>query len=130
MGAVGYIVSAVLPTDAYLSRYGCLIIALSGAFATIPPQLGWLSSNVVGTASVGLAIAINVSIGAGFGQIGGIWIYREAEQERGNPLGHWTNAAMMLLVAISALALRFYYGLVNRRLLKEANGFPVRLYKL
>lgn len=130
MGAIGYIVSAVLPPDAYLSRYGCFIIALSGSFATIPPQLGWLSSNVVSTPAVGLAIAINVSLGAGFGQIGGIWIYKEAEKAKGYPLGHWTNAAMMLVVALSALGLRIYYGLVNKRLLREADGLPVRLYKL
>lgn len=130
MGAIGYIVSAVLPPDAYLSRYGCLIIALSGAFATIPPQLGWLTSNVVSTASVGLAIAINVSLGAGFGQIGGIWIYKEAEKTKGYPLGHWTNAAMMLVVALSAVALRLYYGQVNKRLLRDADGLPTRLYKL
>ena len=130
MGAIGYIVSAVLPPDAYLSRYGCFIIALSGSFATIPPQLGWLTSNVVSTPSIGLAIAINVSLGAGFGQIGGIWIYKEAEQVKGYPIGHWTNAAMMLVVAVSALGLRLYYGLVNKRLLKEADGMPIRLYKL
>lgn len=130
IGALGYIVSAVLPADAFLSRYGCLIMALSGAFATIPPQLGWLTSNVVSTASVGLAIAINVSLGAGFGQIGGIWIYKEEEKARGYPLGHWTNAAMMLVVAVCALGLRIYYGQVNKRLLREANGLPVRLYKL
>lgn len=129
-GAIGYIVSAVLPSDAYLSRYGCFIIALSGSFATIPPQLGWLTSNVVSTPSVGLAIAINVSLGAGFGQIGGIWIYKQAEQVKGYPIGHWTNAAMMLVVAVSALGLRLYYGMVNKRLLKAADGYPVRLYKL
>lgn len=130
IGALGFIVSAVLPAEAFLSRYGCLIIALSGSFATIPPQLGLLTSNVVSTASVGLAIAINVSLGAGFGQIGGIWIYKEEEKTRGYPSGHWTNAAMMLVVAVSAIGLRVYYGQVNKRLLREANGLPVRLYKL
>ncbi|SPN99096.1 related to putative tartrate transporter [Cephalotrichum gorgonifer] len=130
IGALGYIVSAVLPPEAFLSRYGCLIIALSGAFSTIPPLLGWLSSNVVSTASVGLAIAINVSFGAGFGQIGGIWIYMESEKERGYPSGHWTNAAMMLVVAVGSIGLRLYYGMVNKRLIKDANGEEVRLYKL
>ena len=130
IGAIGYIVSAVLPADAYLSRYGCLIIALSGSFATIPPQLGWLTTNVVNTASVGLAIAINVSLGAGFGQIGGIWIYKEGEKDQGYPSGHWTNAATMLVVAISSVGLRIYYGMMNKRLIKIAEGQEVRLYKL
>jgi len=130
VGALGYIVSAVLPATAYRSRYGCLILALTGAFSTIPPLLGWLTSNVVSTASIGLAIAINVSLGAGFGQIGGIWIYKDSEKVRGYPSGHWTNAAMMLVVAVTAVALRIYYGLVNKRLLREANGQEVRLYKL
>ena len=130
IGALGYLVSAILPPEAYLSRYGCLIIALSGAFATIPPQLGWLTSNLASTASVGLAIAINVSLGAGFGQIGGIWIYKEDEKLRGYPSGHYTNFAMMMVVAVSAVGLRIYYGQVNKRLLRDANGLPVRLYKL
>lgn len=130
IGAIGYIVSAVLPADAYLSRYGCLIIALSGSFATIPPQLGWLTTNVVNTASIGLAIAINVSLGAGFGQIGGIWIYKEGEKDRGYPTGHWTNAAMMLVVAASSVGLRIYYGIMNKRLIRIAEGQEVRLYKL
>ena len=130
IGALGYLVSAILPPEAYLSRYGCLIIALSGAFATIPPQLGWLTSNLVSTASIGLAIAINVSLGAGFGQIGGIWIYKEDEKLRGYPAGHYTNFAMMMVVALSAVGLRIYYGQVNKRLLRDANGLPVRLYKL
>ncbi|MBE3050499.1 hypothetical protein IMZ48_50000 [Candidatus Bathyarchaeota archaeon] len=130
IGALGYLVSAILPPEAYLSRYGCLIIALSGAFATIPPQLGWLTSNLVSTASIGLAIAINVSLGAGFGQIGGIWIYKEDEKLRGYPSGHYSNFAMMMMVALSAVGLRIYYGQVNKRLLRDANGLPVRLYKL
>ncbi|PKS05502.1 hypothetical protein jhhlp_008880 [Lomentospora prolificans] len=130
VSTLGYVVSAVLPPDAYPSRYGCLILALTGAFSTIPPLLGWLTSNVVSTASVGLAIAINVSLGAGFGQIGGIWIYKDSEKVKGYPSGHWTNAAMMLVVAITSIALRIYYGIMNKRLLREANGQEVRLYKL
>lgn len=69
IGAVGFIASALLPPDAYLHRYGCLIVATSGSFACIPPMLGWLTSNLHTTASVGLAIAINVSFGAGLGQM-------------------------------------------------------------
>lgn len=130
VGALGYIISAVLPPDAYLSRYGCLILALSGAFSTIPPLQGWLTCNVFSTAWIGLAIAINVRLGAGFGQIGGIWVYKESEMEHGYPSGHWMNAAMMLVVATGSIGLRIYYGIVNKRLLRDAKGGEVRLYKL
>lgn len=122
--------SALLPPDAYLHRYGCLIVAATGAFACIPPMLGWLTSNVYTTASVGLAIAINVSIGAGIGQIPGVWIYKAEERDRGFPTGHWVNAAMMFVVASGALGLRILYGYRNRKLLRESRGEPVRLYRL
>lgn len=65
VGACGFLASAVLPADAYSHRYGCLIVAAAGAFACIPPLLGWLSSNIFSTASVGLAIALNIGLGGG-----------------------------------------------------------------
>ncbi|KAK3898655.1 major facilitator superfamily domain-containing protein [Staphylotrichum tortipilum] len=130
IGAIGFMASALLPPDAYLQRYGCLIVAAAGAFACIPPMLGWLTSNVYSTASVGLAIAINVSVGAGIGQIPGVWIYKAEEKERGYPTGHWVNAAMLFLVVIGTLGLRVLYGRRNRRLVQESGGQEVRLYKL
>jgi hypothetical protein len=94
-------------------------------------MLGWLTSNLVSTASIGLAIAINVSVGAGFGQIAGVWIYKAEEKERGYPTGHWTNAAMLLLVMTSSIGLRIFYGMKNKRMLRDAaDGADVRLYKL
>ncbi|KAL4976566.1 major facilitator superfamily domain-containing protein [Aspergillus desertorum] len=119
VGAMGFLASAVLPADAYLHRYGCLIVATSGSFACIPPLLGWLSSNIRSTAGTGLAIALNVSFGAP-GQIVGVWIYKSNEAERGYPTGHWTNAALLLLVTVGCLALRVYYGWRNKRL--KADG--------
>ncbi|KAF7181511.1 hypothetical protein CNMCM7691_000729 [Aspergillus felis] len=95
IGAMGFLASAVLPPDAYIHRYGCLIVATSGAFACIPPLLGWLSSNLRSTAGTGLAIALNVSFGAP-GQIVGVWIYKADEAKRGYPTGHWTNAGLLL----------------------------------
>ncbi|KAL4793819.1 major facilitator superfamily domain-containing protein [Aspergillus venezuelensis] len=84
IGAMGFLASAVLPADAYLSRYGCLIVATAGSFGCIPPLLGWLSANIRGTAGTGLAIALNVSFGEP-GEIVG-----------GYPTGHWVNAALLL----------------------------------
>ncbi|KAF9892343.1 hypothetical protein FE257_002120 [Aspergillus nanangensis] len=113
IGAMGFLASAVLPPDAYLHRYGCLIVATSGAFACIPPLLGWLSANLRSTAGTGLAIALNVSVGAP-GQIVGVWIYKSNEAKQGYPTGHWTNAALLLFVCAGCVLLRLYYGLRNR----------------
>ncbi|PVI02661.1 putative MFS transporter [Periconia macrospinosa] len=128
IGAIGFLVSAVLPPHSYLPRYGCLIVASSGAFACIPPLLGWLSSNLHNTAATGLAIALNVSFGAP-GQITGVWIYKSKEKGRGYPTGHWTNAGLLFFVAVGCVALLTYYRILNRRLTRAAHGSVVRLYK-
>ncbi|KAJ5389431.1 MFS transporter prlL [Penicillium cataractarum] len=121
IGAMGFLASAVLPADAYLHRYGCLIVAASGAFACIPPLLGWLSSNLRSTAGAGLAIALNVSFGAP-GQIVGVWIYKSNEAKKGYPTGHWTNAALLLFVAVGCVLLRLYYGWRNNRGFGDGTG--------
>lgn len=113
IGAMGFLASAVLPADAYLKRYGCLIVGSSGAFSCIPPLLGWLSSNIHSTAGAGLAIALNISFGAP-GQIVGVWIYKAEEAENGYPTGHWTNAALLLFVCVGCVLLHLYYVLRNR----------------
>lgn len=132
VGAIGFIMSAALPADAYAARYGGLIMATAGSFACIPPMLGWLSSNVFTTASTGLAIAINVSLGGGLGQIPGVWVYQASEREKGYPTGHWTNAALLLFVSVVALGLRVFYGWKNRRLqaYAESQEVPYRCFKL
>ncbi|KAM3546324.1 hypothetical protein ARSEF1564_000812 [Beauveria bassiana] len=132
VGAAGFILSASLPPDAFKSRYGGLIMATAGAFACIPPLLGWLTSNVVSTAAVGLAIALNVSIGGGLGQIPGVWIYKADEKAEGYPTGHWTNAGFLLFVVAVSLGLRVFYARKNRQLAAEADrrGVQARLYKL
>ncbi|OJJ08558.1 hypothetical protein ASPVEDRAFT_57612 [Aspergillus versicolor CBS 583.65] len=113
IGAMGFLASAVLPADAYLKRYGCLIVGSSGAFSCIPPLLGWLSSNIHSTAGAGLAIALNISFGAP-GQIVGVWIYKAEEAEIGYPTGHWTNAALLLFVCVGCVLLHLYYVVRNR----------------
>ncbi|KAM3425228.1 hypothetical protein BST61_g7182 [Cercospora zeina] len=125
IGAVGFLASAVLPPHAYSSRYGGLIVAASGSFACIPPLLGWLSSNLFGTAAVGLAIAMNVSFGAP-GQIAGVWIYKANEKNDGYPTGHWTNAGLLFFVAAGCVTLVFYYRMLNRRARQSGSE---RLYK-
>ncbi|KAI1823956.1 MFS general substrate transporter [Xylaria intraflava] len=131
VGAAGFLASALLPPTAYASRYGTLIVGTSGAFACIPPMLGWLTSNMWSTASIGLAVALNVSIGAGLGQIPGVWIYKSSEAKRGYPTGHGVNAAMLFFVAIGAIGLRIYYGRKNKRVMGSASGDTTpRLYAL
>ncbi|KAI8966145.1 MFS general substrate transporter [Daldinia sp. FL1419] len=130
LGAIGFLASAVLPADAYASRYGCLIVAASGAFACIPPLLGWLSSNIFSTASVGLAIALNIGLGGAPGQIVGVWIYKADEARFGYPTGHWTNAALLFMVAVGCVMLRVYYALRNKKIIRgAADGEEVRLFK-
>lgn len=131
VGAIGFLASAAAPPNAFGGRYACLIIGTAGAFSSIPPMLGWLTSNMWSTAATGLAIALNVSIGAGIGQIPGVWIYKSEEAARGYPTGHGVNCAMLFVVAIGALLLRLMYGRKNRRIVSQApEGEQVRLYKL
>jgi hypothetical protein len=132
VGAIGFIVSAALPATSYAPRYGALIMATSGSFACIPPMLGWLTSNIASTGATGLAIAINVSIGGGLGQIPGVWIYKTEERAEGYPTGHWTNAGMLLFVTAVSVGLRLFYGFRNRSLVAHAQceGVEVRLFKL
>lgn len=120
IGAIGFLASALLPAESYHARYGCLIVAATGAFSCIPPLLGWLSSNMHSTAATGLAIALNISWGAP-GQIVGVWIYKADEKERGYPTGHWTNFGMLVMVAVGCVGLRVYYRGRNRGI-RERGG--------
>jgi hypothetical protein len=126
IGAAGFLASAVLPPHAYAHRYGCLIVAASGAFSCIPPLLGWLTSNVFSTGSIGLTVALNISFG-GPGQIVGVWIYKANEKAAGYPTGHWTNAGLLLTTALLCVLLSGYYRMLNRRALKRDP--QARLYK-
>ncbi|PMD66800.1 MFS transporter-like protein [Hyaloscypha bicolor E] len=130
IGAVGFIASALLPATSYHSRYGCLILAASGAFSCIPSLLGWISSNMHTTAGAGLAIALNISFGAP-GQIAGVWIYKANQAKGGYPIGHWTNAGLLLFVAVGCLGLLVYYRRLNNGVLRDG-GLGVaakRLYR-
>ncbi|KZZ89011.1 MFS transporter [Ascosphaera apis ARSEF 7405] len=127
IGAIGFLASAVLPAGAYLPRYGCLIVAASGTFASIPPILSWLSINLKTTAAAGLAIALNVSFGA-TGQIVGVWIYKETEATKGYPTGHWTNAALLFMTFVGCLLLRWYHMRANRETREKGENAQLALY--
>lgn len=132
VGATGFIVSAAMPAHAYKVRYGGLIMATAGSFSCIPPLLGWLTSNMFSTSATGLAVAINVSIGGGAGQIPGVFIYKHSEAKKGYPTGHWANAGFLLVVVTVSICLRVWYGWKNKKLEKEARdqGREARLFKL
>jgi hypothetical protein len=80
-------------------------------------------------ATAGLAIALNISFGAP-GQIAGVWIYKADEATRGYPTGHWTNAALLLFVAVGCLSLVVYYRQMNKYILRNGGEGVVvkRLY--
>jgi hypothetical protein len=90
VGAFAFLAQALLPENAFKARFGFLCVAASGSFGSIrksthtqgigsqsdynnkPPEtsaplLGWLSTNVRGAGAVGLAIAVNISMGGTFG---------------------------------------------------------------
>ena len=92
-------------------------MAASGAFSCIPPLLGWLSSNLQSTAAIGLAIALNISMGAP-GQITGVFIYKAEEAKKGYPTGHWVNAGLLLFVAAGCISMHCYYVWRNRQFVK------------
>jgi len=58
-----------------------------------------------------------------------VWIYKANEAKTGYPTGHWTNAALLLMVAVGCGMLRVYYGWKNRQLIREQGQERVRLYK-
>jgi predicted MFS family arabinose efflux permease len=123
LGAAGFIAQALLPADAFTSRYGCLIIACAGTFATIPILLGWLSANLHSTSAQGIALALNISFGAP-GQIAGVWIYKASEASRGYPTGHWINGALLLMGAVLTTALVWLYTMRNRKLDRAMSTAP------
>ncbi|KAH8830697.1 MFS transporter [Flagelloscypha sp. PMI_526] len=127
IGAAGFIASANLPGDAYLHRYGCLIVAASGSFACIPSLLGWLSSNLRTTGATGFAIALNVGLGGATGQIAGVFIYKANEKAKGYPTGHWVNGAMLLMTALSCAILMVVYRRRNQ-LIKSGVSAPQPLW--
>jgi hypothetical protein len=45
-----------------------------------------------------------------------VWIYKADEKEKGYPTGHWTNFAMLVMVAVGCVSLRFYYQWRNARM--------------
>ncbi|EJF62083.1 MFS transporter [Dichomitus squalens] len=109
-----FVVEGALPAESFKLRYAFFIIALSFAFACIPPLLSWLTANLRSTGASTLAVPLNVSIGQ-IGQIIGVYIYK-ANESPGYPTGHYTNAGFLLVGGLAVLGLRVLYVRRNKRL--------------
>lgn len=70
-----------------------------------------------------MAIALNIGLGGAPGQVVGVWIYKANEAAIGYPTGHWTNAALLFMVAVGCVMLRIYYGWRNSKASSEARTF-------
>lgn len=56
----------------------------------------------------------------------GVWIYKADEKAQGYPTGHWTNAALLLFVAVGCAILVLFYHMKNGKIKKSGGG---RLYR-
>ncbi|KAH8914825.1 MFS general substrate transporter, partial [Atractiella rhizophila] len=125
IAALAFALEASLPGNNYTGRYIVLFMAVSGAFACIPPLLGWISTNSRGTTGATIAVPLNVSFG-GCGQMIGVWIYVSKEKPA-FPTGNWSligTFRFLIMTAIVALLLHFIYQQKNRKLDREGSNAP------
>lgn len=121
IGGIGWLTAGLLPTHAYLQRYGALILCACGAFPSAAPLSAWVTCNVPAFAAVGIAAALN-NTGAGVSQIIAQWIWRAPEAARGYPTGNFVCAACSFATAAMAIGMRLNYGRMNAKGAKDAGG--------
>ncbi|KEF58853.1 uncharacterized protein A1O9_03696 [Exophiala aquamarina CBS 119918] len=121
LSGIGFMTSAVLPADAYLQRYGALILASAGAFPTLAPLAGWVTCNAPSQRTIGLAAGLN-SAGVGLASIVAAWIWRGSEAAAGFPTGNKVCAVCSFVCAVLALGLRWEYGRLNRQAKEAVDG--------
>lgn len=121
IGGIGWLTAGLLPVDAYIKRYGALILCACGAFPSAAPLSAWVTCNVPSIATLGIAAAINNS-GAGVSQVIAQWIWRTQEKAEGYPTGNFTCAACSFATACVAMCLRWKYGKMNRNEQIDARG--------
>ncbi|OJI96491.1 hypothetical protein ASPVEDRAFT_23500 [Aspergillus versicolor CBS 583.65] len=110
----GFLASRLLPAEAYLARYGCLIVASCGAFPSAAPLTAWVTCNAPSTRTLGLAAALNNSM-VGLASILALWVWSSAEEDRGFPTGNTVCAVAGYCTAGLALVLHFFYVRENKR---------------
>jgi MFS family permease len=113
LGGAGWLTAGLLPPDAYISRYGCLMLCACGAFPSSGPLSAWVTCNVPSIVTMGIATALNNSA-AGASQIIAQWIWKPDEAKQGYPTGNFVCAACSFATAIIAVCLRLHYGRLNR----------------
>ncbi|KAI1133972.1 MFS transporter [Hypoxylon sp. FL0543] len=121
IGGVGWLTAGLLPPSSYVARYCCLCLAAVGAFPAAPSMTNWVTCNTPSLRTIGTAIAIHNSA-AGIGQIISQWIWKSSEEDKGYPTGNFVCASCNFFVAIVALSLRLWYGRMNRKGVKDAQG--------
>ena len=127
---VGFLVSSILPTDANVQRYGCLILASCGAFPSAAPLTAWVTCNVPSSKTVGLAVAANNSM-VGLASLVALWVWRPEEEESGYPTGNIICAVSGFVTALLSLGMWVYYRRMNRRIRSGAAGAAdVRVWAL
>lgn len=123
IGAIGWLVQAVLPADAYKARYAMLFFCAAGAFPSANPLSAWVTCNVPSIAAMAIATAMNNSC-AGVGSLISQWIWLDSEALTGYTTGNSVCAACSFGTAATAISLRLYYGYLNRQGAKDASGKP------
>lgn len=123
LGGIGWLTAGLLPHDAYLSRYGCLMLCACGAFPSAGPLTAWVTCNVPSLITMGIATAMNNG-SAGCSQVISQWIWKPAEASRGYPTGNFVCAACSFLTVLIAVSLRITYGRMNKNNVLDASGKP------
>lgn len=121
LGGIGFTACAALPATSYSARYGCLILASCGAFPTLAPLAGWVTSNAPSQRTIGLVAALN-SAGVGLASVAAVWIWRAKEATAGFPTGNKVCAVCSFACALLSLGLRWEYGRLNRKIRESGNG--------
>ncbi|KAI1488535.1 MFS transporter [Biscogniauxia mediterranea] len=121
IGGLGWLIAGLLPTTSYVQRYGCLCMAAVGAFPAAPAMTNWVTCNTPSLRTIPFAIAVHNSC-AGIGQIIAQWIWKADEAQRGYPTGNFVCASCNLFVAVVAMCLRLWYGRMNKRGSRDAQG--------
>ncbi|KAF2174737.1 MFS general substrate transporter [Zopfia rhizophila CBS 207.26] len=121
LGGIGWLTAGLLPADAYLQRYGCLMLCACGAFPSAGPLSAWVTCNVPSIVTMGVATALNNSA-AGISQVIAQWIWRASEADRGYPTGNFVCAGASFVTATIAVGLRLHYGRLNRIGGTDASG--------
>ncbi|KAJ1978672.1 hypothetical protein H4R33_005922 [Dimargaris cristalligena] len=112
LGATGYVLLAVLTSGP--GRYAVICTLLSMYNASLPPTLGWLTNNLVGSTKSATATALVISFGNLSGIISGQF-YRADEAPR-YVRSHLLNMAFLVMVAIAALTLKWLLYRENARI--------------